>query len=277
MAYNHLDPGQELEISEHIYFDYHNAEMAELVKLPPEKLAQMEADSIEEEKAIHSRIQAVVTEWRKQAANTLNLRKAQQYLKVPPFKHTANQWTEDEYGLHEISNMVYRMTWRLYERKKWDRKMQREIPVAFELNWTVSFNSSYVTTDYSGPGWRIAGQDKKVFDDKASMEKYLQGRIAAYANLFTEISPPIPQEQQKRFFVNGVLLPGYTVESPERLEPDNKEMEDLLSFLSDEDISDEAPELSPDPQPEEKTPEAVWSRNRQQRQRTGRTPQAPAR
>lgn len=110
MAYNHLDPGQELEISEHIYFDYHNAEMAELVKLPPEKLAQMEADSIEEEKAIHSRIQAVVTEWRKQAANTLNLRKAQQYLKVPPFKHTANQWTEDEYGLHEISNMVYRMT-----------------------------------------------------------------------------------------------------------------------------------------------------------------------
>ena len=36
--------------------------------------------------------------------------------------------------------------------------------------------------------------DRKVFTDKAAMEKYLNGRIKAYDRLFTEISPPIPQE-----------------------------------------------------------------------------------
>ena len=46
------------------------------------------------------------------------------------------------------------------------------------------------------------------------MEKYLQGRINAYIHLFKEISPPIPAEHEKRFCVNGVLLPGYTVEAP---------------------------------------------------------------
>ena len=40
---------------------------------------------------------------------------------------------------------------------------------------------------------KIAGQDRKVFTDKAAMEKYLNGRIKAYDRLFTEISPPIPQ------------------------------------------------------------------------------------
>ena len=140
----------------------------------------------------------------------------------------------------------------------------------------VYFNTS-IHADYTGSGGCIAGQDRKVFKDKAAMERYLQGRISAYSYLFTEISPPIPKDHKERFWVNGILLPGYTVESPEILEPDKAAVDDLLSFLNNADISGEAPELPPDPQPEEKTPEAVWSRNRQQRQRTGRAPSPPAR
>ncbi len=62
---------------------------------------------------------------------------------------------------------------------------------------------------------KIAGQDRKVFSDKAAMEKYLNGRIKAYDRLFTEISPPIPQEYAEHFKVNGMLLPGYTIEGEE--------------------------------------------------------------
>ena len=52
------------------------------------------------------------------------------------------------------------------------------------------------------------------------MEKYLNGRIKAYDHLFTEISPPIPQEYAEYFKVNGMLLPGYTVEGEEPPQPE---------------------------------------------------------
>ena len=47
------------------------------------------------------------------------------------------------------------------------------------------------------------------------MEKYLNGRIKAYDRLFTEISPPIPQEYADYFKVNGQLCPDYTIEGEE--------------------------------------------------------------
>ena len=71
------------------------------------------------------------------------------------------------------------------------------------------------------------------------MEKYLQGRIAAYAHLFTEISPPIPEEHKRRFYVNSVLLPGYTVETPVSDHPDPNAVDDLLSYLDDDDMDED--------------------------------------
>lgn len=38
MAYTHLAPGRELEISAHIYFSSAQADISELVKLSPEQL-----------------------------------------------------------------------------------------------------------------------------------------------------------------------------------------------------------------------------------------------
>ena len=49
----------------------------------------------------------------------------------------------------------------------------------------------------------------------------MQGRIKAYAHLFTEISPPIPKEQIAHFRINNRLLPGYH-ETPEKAEEQTK-------------------------------------------------------
>lgn len=141
MAYTHLDPGQELEISAHIYFSPSQMDISELVKLSPEQLKAQEADSVEQEKAIYEKFNEIEKEWAKQAMLTLSLRKAQQYLKVQPAPHTSNQWTEDQYGRHEMSNMVYCFSWREYERTGWSRAEQKSVPVAWELSWSLHFNT----------------------------------------------------------------------------------------------------------------------------------------
>ena len=274
MAYTHLDPGQELEISAPIYFSPSQMDISELVKLSPEQLKAQEADSVEQEKAIFEKFGEIEKEWAKQAMLTLSLRKAQQYLKVQPAPHTSNQWIEGEHDWHEISNMVYKMTCSVS--KNTIRYGKGKIPTTrWQVSWSLMFNSPRKPMDYRS-GWQIAGQHDKCYMDKAEMEKYLRGRIKAYSHLFTEISPPIPKKDQKHFLINGTLFKGYTVESPELFEPDKEQVDDLLSLLLEEDISGKA--LEPPPaQPEEKTPEAVWSKNRRQRQRSGKTPQPPAR
>lgn len=67
MAYTHLDPGQELEISAHIYFSPSQMDISELVKLSPEQLKAQEADSVEQEKAIFEKFGEIEKEWAKQA------------------------------------------------------------------------------------------------------------------------------------------------------------------------------------------------------------------
>lgn len=148
----------------------------------------------------------------------LTLDKAIEYIRTPPAKHTANQWEKSEYNSdrQEMSNMVYAMSYYVYERTRYDSAAQKSVPVAWELSWSVYLNAPQNNTRQ-----RIAGQDKKVYSDKADMEKYLNGRIKAYSHLFTEISPPIPQEYVKNFRVNGQLLPGYTVEGEEPKPPEH--------------------------------------------------------
>lgn len=254
MAYTHLDPGQELEISARIYFSSAQMDISELVKLSPEQLKAQEAVSVEQEKAIYEKFNEIEKEWAKQAMVTVSLRKAQEYLKVLPIAHTSNQWTVDQYGRHEMSNMVYCFSWREYERTEWNRAAQKSVPVAWDLSWSLHYNTTQ-NPDHSGSGRQLAGQDRKVFKDRAAMEKYLQGRIAAYAHLFTEISPPIPADARKRFCVNGVLLPGYTVDAPIPPCPD---VDELLSLLEDGDMDalpqPEEPAPPPEPPPRRQAP-----------------------
>lgn len=264
MAYTHLKPGVELEITARAYFESASADMSSLVQLSPEILKEREEASAAQEEVIYDEAQAVIQKWYAQAAQTINYRKAQEYLKVCPVSHTSNQWTVDQHGRHEMSNMVYCFSWREYERTEWSRAEQKSVVVAWDLSWSLHFNTTQ-NPDYSGSGRRLAGQDRKVFKDRAAMEKYLQGRIAAYSHLFTEISPHIPEDARKRFCVNGILLPGYTVETPVPDRPDEKNVEDLLSLLEDGDMDalpqPEEPAPPPEPPPRRQAP----PKNRPQR------------
>lgn len=272
---SYLEPGQELKVNEYIYHAHGDKEIiAALVQFSPTELQEKEKQSIEREKAIFSELKAVVGKWRQQANQTINLRKAQEYLRSSPALHTSNKWVKGQYDWYEISNAVYKMRYHIYERELYGYHRDPR-PVVWELSWSVYYNTP-LKPDLDSKN-HIAGQDRKRFDSKADMEKYLQGRIKAYSHLFTAISPPIPKDQERRFCVNGVLLPGYTVESPELLEPDKAQVEDLLSLLSDEDIGGKVPEPASESQSEAKTPEAVWSKNHQRRQRPGKTKQTPAR
>lgn len=234
MAYTHLDPGRELEISTRVYYYSHQIDISELVKLTPEQLNEREEASVEQEKAIYEKMLEMEKAWGRQAGCTMALRNAREYLRTPPTKHTSNQWVAGEYGWHEMSNMVYKFTWHIYENTSWSRAEQKSVIRSYDLSWYLTYNTTN-KPDYTGPGRQLAGQERKHFADKASLDKYLQGRIKAYSHLFTEISPPIPEDQKGRFCVNGVLLPGYTVAVPERTP--QEVADDLLDFLEDGDVA----------------------------------------
>ena len=53
----------------------------------------------------------------------------------------------------------------------------------------------------------------------------------AFAQYFKEISPPIPQEYAEYFKVNGVLLPGYTIEGQEP-EQSTKTAAEIISEIT---------------------------------------------
>lgn len=151
MGYTHLDPGRELEISSHIYFSSSQSDLSELVKLSPDALKEQEQASVDQEKAIYAEILKVSEKWVQQAMKTCELRKAQQYLTIPPTPHTANVWIDGEYDWHEISNMVYKMSWRVYENTRYDKAKKESVPVSWEISWYLTFNTPR-EPDYSGPG-----------------------------------------------------------------------------------------------------------------------------
>lgn len=232
MAYTHLKDGSELQLSEYVCFHSDQADISDLVTLSPEKLSQLEQDSVAQEEAIYNRILEAVDDWKRQASRTLDLRKAREYLRSTVVQHTSNQWVKEGHEWHKISNMVYKMTYRISETTVY-HSYKRGRVTYWDVTWNLCFNTVRNSESY---GRSIAGQSGKRFDDKASAEKYLNGRIAAYAHLFTEISPPIPEEHKKCFHVNGVLLPGYTVEAPVTTQPDPNTVDDLLSYLDEDDM-----------------------------------------
>jgi len=245
-----LDPGRELSIHRYLYHSDTQLDISELVKLPPDKLKVMEQDSVDKEKSIYAKLGELENEWVQQAQQTDMARKAIQYLKTKSAPHTANVWKEGEYGWHEISNMVYKMAWHIYGNTRYDRAADTSVLVSWELSWYLVFNTPQ-GPDRSGAGHRIAGQQRKRFTDQAAMEKYLQGRITAYAHLFREISPPIPEGEVGRFSINGILLPGYTVEAPEQTPSETADQ--LLALLDDDDIPLTQPSKSKAP-PAQPTP-----------------------
>ena len=103
------------------------------------------------------------------------------------------------------------MTYDIYERSSW-----RTDATKYDVRWNI-----YTNSPHENYNEKVAGQERS-FADKASAEKYLQGRIKAYAHLFTEISPPVPDEYTRPFIVHGQLLPGYTTEAMQKAQETEK-------------------------------------------------------
>ena len=212
-AYSHgnVQPGDELKYRSSITFNNKDGFLLPFAQEPMETLTAWMEKSVSAEKAIYKELQEVAEKWRQQAAATLLLQKAVEYLKMPQAEHSGNEWQKKHDGrADEISNMVYKMYIQVKEDTKYDRALKKSVPVAWYVSWRVSLN---VLPEQDGK--TIASQDRKRFTDKAAAEKYLEGRKAFYEHLFYKISPPIPQEYAKHFMVNGLLLPGYTVEGQE--------------------------------------------------------------
>ena len=149
MGYSRLEPGRELEVREYISFQRGRDGFCELIECSVDELLERKAESIVREKELCQRIDAAVEAWSKQAQQTQQYMKALEYVKMPPTPHTSNRWTVSEYGNHEMSNMVYRFSWREYERTEWDRTLKKSVPKSWELTWSVTFNTPH-NPDYSG-------------------------------------------------------------------------------------------------------------------------------
>ena len=210
-SYDHdkLETAETMRIERRIYFEAKDGDIAPYVSLPPEQLHAMREESAAAEQAIFNDLARRAAAWEEQAGKTLLLDKAIEYTRTTVVQHTSNEWQKGEYDRYTRSNRVYQMNYHIYENTRYDKEAQQSIPYSWTLTWSVRNNSPSRTQA------KIAGQDRKVFTDKAAMEKYLNGRIKAYDRLFTEISPPIPQEYADYFKVNGMLMPDYTIEGEE--------------------------------------------------------------
>ena len=212
-SYDHdkLETAETMRIERRIYFEAKDGDIAPYVSLPLEQLHAMREESAAAEQAIFDDLSSRAAAWEEQAGKTLLLDKAIEYTRTTVVQHTSNEWQTTEYDRHTRSNRVYQMNYYIYENTRYDREKQQSVPYSYSLTWGVYTNSP----NRNGQA-KIAGQDRKTFADRAAMEKYLNGRIKAYDRLFTEISPPVPQEYAEYFKVNGMLLPGYTIEGEEQ-------------------------------------------------------------
>lgn len=205
-----LEPASTMRIERRIYFESGKADLSELVKLPLAELLSLRAESAAAEQEVFDRLKEQAAAWEEQAGRTLFLDKALEYARTLPVTHTANQWEAPDEYRHIRSNMVYQMDYSISENTRYDSAAQKSIPYSWTLRWGL-----YTNAPGSYRQAKIAGQDRKVFSSREELDRYLNGRIKAYAHYFTEISPAIPKEYADCFKVNGCLLPGYTIEGEE--------------------------------------------------------------
>ena len=244
-----LETGFKLKIEHHVEYESYRIgrpEIAEQVKFSPAELKQKRKASDELEKEIYNKIRGIVKEWEKQAAQTLLLDKALEYVNTPDVPHTSNEWKQRKDGSWEISNLVYKMCYHIWEDTAENKKG------TWLVSWALGINvpARPKTEKFYFAGDKIiAEQNKKRYDTFDAAQKYIQGRFDLYVGLFRELRPPVPDEFKRHFYINGCLLPEYTVAPPEITEPDEKAVESLLDFLDEDDATSPPQEAPADPAP----------------------------
>ena len=243
-----LTTGETLKMVHTLWFSEYNASpfMALLTDKPTSELQEMLKSSEAAEKSIFDRLKAAVSEWEAQAAQTLLLEKVLEYVRTPEVSHTSNEWKQIQGGAWEISNRVYQMRYVF-------------VPVpqskAVRVTWGLVYNTPQQPGNprYAnswGDSRFIARQDKKPYESAEAAQRYIQGRFNRYAHLFTELSPPVPNDCKRMFMVNGHLLPGYTLAPPERTK--EQTVNDLLDCLEDGDVAPPMPEPEAPATPKQK-------------------------
>lgn len=209
--FDYLTEGSKIKLEHSIYVD--ETDMSDLVSKPIEKLQAMRDGSVAKEKTAFEKVRQAAQNWEKQAAVTRQYGRAIEYLKVPEVEHSSNKWVKakDEFDYNHISNRVYKMSYRIYERSSYRTDAKK-----YDVRWDI-----YTNRPQSQSSYRVAGQER-VCSTREEAEKYIQGRIKAYSHLFTEISPPIPKELEKSFMVYGQLLPGYITEEMQKAQEAEK-------------------------------------------------------
>ncbi len=228
---DYLEEGEKLRLEHDLRFQPNDKILLPLVSASDFDLYELRALAVSGEKKVFEQLKELAEVWEQKAALTMLIDRALSYKRVPQVEHTSNQWQQSHYRDTEIvSNMVYKMSVSLHEDNHYDNDTGQFVSDTWIVTWGVSLNTpdEYRTK-------KIAGQDRKRFSDKDAALKYIDGRKKAYAHLFTEISPPIPERYADRFSKNGLLLPGYVVDGKPVLRTDVKAA-DFLNALSDGDF-----------------------------------------
>jgi hypothetical protein len=214
--YNELLPGEMMKV-ERIIRAHDDSMAAELVQREAkgktlEQLTELREMSAAEEQRCMEQVSRLAEEWDGHAERTMIFDMALKYAKTPPLTHTSNQWA-DEGCCRTKSNMVYSMSFHIYEETNYNHDVGMMETTGWKLDWYVYVRRAN-TGYHFDKSQRIAGQTKR-FTDKEQLNKYLDGRIKAHAHLFTEVSPPVPRGYEWCFTVEGMLLPGYRLHDEE--------------------------------------------------------------
>ncbi len=201
-------PGSRIKLDHTMFLNEYD--ISGLLDKGVEELRELFNESVQQEKSMYEVLQSGLQVWERYAAQTRKLQLALNHLEIAPVEHTGNQWTEDKDGVRTISNLVYKMTYRLTENPKWNLWSAKPLNNRWLAEWEVTIN-----TPKLGNWCYVAGQKRK-FAERISAENYLNGRIHAYAKYFTELSPPVPEKYKMLFMESGCVLPGYRLEGREQ-------------------------------------------------------------
>lgn len=187
------------------------SDLTELISKSPKELSTLLDKAKDAEEKAFQKVISASYGWEPKAMATRLIERAIEYQNTPEVQHSSNQWVSKDDTHKDISNKVYYMHIFSHEYSSWRTTSRR-----WETKWYVSTNSP---VEGANP---IIAQGERSFKTKDEMDKYLQGRIKAYSHLFTEISPPIPDDLLRPFTLHGHLLPGYIKASDVTKERDEK-------------------------------------------------------